>query len=116
MKSILSTSAVKGLAAFILIIDIIGLLAAIVLISDIEEGSVQLAVGITSAISFILMLAIVFILILLAEIRDNTKMEEECEEYGNDFSYLQSDDYEDWKKSNPDGTINEYYSTLRNKR
>ena len=75
----LSTSSVKALAALIGVISAIGLLVSIVLISDIKDGNVQLAVGITSAISFILMLAIIFILILLAEIRDYTKPQEDEE-------------------------------------
>lgn len=79
MKSALSTSLVKGLAAFIISIDIIGLLFSVIIISDIKDGDVQLAVGIASAISFILLLAIGFILILLAEIRDNTKRNNEDE-------------------------------------
>jgi hypothetical protein len=58
-------------------------------------------------------LVIPFILILLAEIRDNTKMDDEYEQ-SNDFSYTMPGDYENWKKCNPNGTINEYYASLRN--
>jgi hypothetical protein len=50
------------------------------------------------------------------EIRDNTKPNNEDEDdiYNDNLPSRLVGNYEEWKKSHPSGTINEYYASLRN--